>query len=515
MSTIKAGTTTTTAFSVDQDTTGDLNFQAGSVTPLSIKSTGLVSVSNTASFKLPVGTIAQRPASPQNGMMRFNSDMNEVEVYSGGEWQLISSGNLKLKLDFDETTTLDSRISFTRATNGTYFDSAGVLQTAGSGVPRFDHRLENGSWVNKGLLIEEQRTNLFQRSEEFDNAYWVKSNVSLTTNNIVAPDGTTTAERVLETITNGVHTVVSTPLLVNMVSDNYTVSMFIKGGLGRTRCIMQFLSTPSTSNNFLAEYNFDTLTASTSVSGSAVVVSASIQNVGNGWYRIAVTGRTGVNANHQLSFYIANDSGAGSYAGDTSKGMYVWGAQLEAGSFPTSYIKTTDAAATRNADVASMTSTNFSSWYNATEGTVLWQGDYNSTNDAFFRIFYDISDNGGASNVERNCIFRQQNTANDLRYLIFDNSSIQVDITLVSSTSGVAKVVTTYKANDAAYSLNGSSPSTDTSLTIPTVAGMQLGGTYSGSSGAGGTTSMLNGHIAKFYYWNTRRPNQVLQNLTE
>jgi hypothetical protein len=211
---------------------------------------------------------------------------------------------------------------------------------------------------------------------------------------------------------------------------------------------------------------------------------------------------------------IYSDSGEFNYTGDSNKGYFIWGAQLEAGAFPTSYIATTSSAATRNADVATMTGTNFSSWYNQTEGTMFWQGDYNNSNTGF-RILYDISDTGGTVNVERNTVYRTQNTTDDLYYQVFDNSSIQVDINLTSSQSGTARITTTYKINDFAYSLNGSSANTDTSGSVPSVAGMQLGGGYSGTSNAGSSFNIVNGHIAKFYYWNTRRPNEILQNLTE
>jgi len=77
-----------------------------------------------------------------------------------------------LNLDFTASNTLDSRITFTRATTATYFNSSGVLSTAASGEARFDYNPT--TLAARGLLIEEQRTNSELYSEDFANAHWQK-----------------------------------------------------------------------------------------------------------------------------------------------------------------------------------------------------------------------------------------------------------------------------------------------------------------------------------------------------
>ena len=66
---------------------------------------------------------------------------------------------------------------------------------------------------------------------------------------------------------------------------------------------------------------------------------------------------------------MATSNGTVTYDGNGTSGIYLWGAQLEEGAFPSSYIPTTTAAATRSADVASITGTAFSGWYRQDEGT--------------------------------------------------------------------------------------------------------------------------------------------------
>jgi hypothetical protein len=508
MTTIKAGTTITTAFSVAQDTTGDLVFQTGNVTPLTIANTGVVNIADTAAFKVPVGGLNDRPATPANGMLRYNTDYEEFEGYSNRKWNLLTQSIMTLKLDFDEITALPAGISFTRATNGTFFNSAGVLTTAGSGVARFDHRLEGGVWKNKGLLIEEQRTNITNYSEEINDAYWVKSAVTITANDITAPDGTTTADKLLETTANAGHAF-SKSYAGLSVNTLYSLSGFVKGGLGRDLLLVQFAAG---NFGFFITVNISTGVVDNSgvYSANDVLKSAEIQDVGNGWYRVSITGSiSNLSTNPSLQFRLNNGSSV-TYAGDVTKGFYAWGVQLELGAFPTSYIATTSATVTRNADVVSMTGTDFSSWYNASEGTTFWQGDIVGSSAAAKKAF-SVSDN---SANERMVVSVENSSGNGFVASVIDGNSSQASLeTPNPATARTAnqtyKHSFAYKVNDFAASLDGGSVQTDTSGTLPTVNRIYLG------SNNAGTSLFLNGHIAKFYYWNKRRPNEFLQLITE
>jgi hypothetical protein len=516
MTTIKAGTTSTTAFMIEPDVTGELTFQAGNTTPMTIANTGVVSFANTATLKVPVGGINSRPATPANGMLRYNSDFEEFEGYSNSKWNLLTLSSMKLKLDFDQTTTLPTGISFTRATSGTYFNSSGVLTTAGSGVARFDHRLEGTTWVNKGLLIEEARTNLVQRSEEFNDVYWEKgtgtSAINVTSNTGTAPDGTTTADSLIPPVgaTNG--PVIFRSGISITANTFYTLSLFVQSISGYN-LRLQF-NNSAYSNGIQANFNLGSVTSTGNSFGSGSFLSSTITNVGGGFYHITITGKvdTTTTTNCIVNIYIFNENMQFSYTPNGTSGIRAWGAQLEAGAFPTSYIATTSASGTRNADLVSMTGTNFSSWYNATEGTVFWQGDTVNTSTATGQNprGWGISDN---TNSER-MAFSVGIEGNTRTFFVIDNNATQCNIfspdpAVALVASQTYKAASVYKLNDFAHTLDGNSPGTDTSGTLPTVDRAYLGVNESGTGG------FLNGHIAKFYYWNTRKPNEFLQRVTE
>ena len=128
-------------------------------------------------------------------------------------------------LNLTLTSTLDPRITFTRASSGTYFNSSGVLTTASTDTARFDYN--PATLAAKGLLIEEARTNVFVRSQELDNASWTKFSVAATADSIAAPDGTTTAEKIYSTTAvAGEHAINQNFSMTS--GDYYAESIFVK-----------------------------------------------------------------------------------------------------------------------------------------------------------------------------------------------------------------------------------------------------------------------------------------------
>jgi hypothetical protein len=246
--------------------------------------------------------------------------------------------------------------TFSRASVGTYFDSAGILQTAASGVPRFDY--DPITHAAKGVLIENSVFNLFARATEFDNGTWVKSNITATANLINAPDATLTADLINEGSAAGLHTLYQ---VRNVTAGKpYTISVYAKAGTGN---LIQLTLQTSTFSG-LGYANFD-LTAGTVASTGGTLVASGIQSSNNGWYRCFIT-ETATASSLGSYGYIgmistATDGRFPSYTG-ISNSIYLWGAQFELNSFPSSYIPTTTAAVARAADALTIPT---ESWFNS------------------------------------------------------------------------------------------------------------------------------------------------------
>jgi len=396
----------------------------------------------------------------------------------------------RLALDFT-TASLDSRVTITRALNtATRVNSSGYIETVNANLPRFDY--DPITLAPKGLLIELTRANLLIRSAEFDNAgVWfldaatVSPNVSTET----APDGTTSADKLVENLATSAHDIYQA-VGTSQPIGTYTYSMYVKAS-GRTKFRLQ----QSASTSYAVLFDLTALTATTVVGGATGVVTPA----GNNWYRCSMTYTTVSAFAPLLVLFLANAAGSVSYQGDGTSGVFMWGAQLEAGAFATSYIPTTTTSLTRNADDVNMTGTNFSDWYNASEGTISFEGsifvDQGSTTVNFTQM------SNGVSNAVSIDLIMFTAAAPALQV---SNSGTQCSIDTGALTlNTVFKMVGAYKANSFVAALNGGTPGTDSTGTIPTVSQMGIGNRLSGP--------YMNGHARKIQYWPQRLLNAEVQ----
>jgi hypothetical protein len=238
-----------------------------------------------------------------------------------------------------EAISLTDKLTYTGATNGTFVNRAGLIERATTDQPRFDHG--PASRQSLGLLVEEQRTNSVVRSEEFDNASWSVLNVTVAANAQVAPNATTSAETITDV--NGVTSANVGCFQTVVLADNttYAMSCYFKAGTKAT-CRVGIRNKAGV--NILADFN---LAAVSTTAGNAL--SSSIQDAGNGWYRCTAICGSSTGAVSQRGIVFMD---TGSYTADGTGTMHVWGAQLEVGAFPTSYIPTTTTALTRPVDSA-------------------------------------------------------------------------------------------------------------------------------------------------------------------
>ena len=356
-----------------------------------------------------------------------------------------------------------------------------VLLTAPVNVARFEHNPTTGESL--GLLIEEQRTNLTTYSDDFSNAYWTKTGGTITSNTIVAPDGTLTGDKFVETSGSG-SKYISTAVFA---ANTYTLSIYAKYA-GK-----QFFWV-SVDGSVTAVF-FDVLNGTIAATGAGNT--ATITSVGNGWYRCTVAKTTA----SSLALYFGTSAVSNSYTttGDGFSGIYIWGAQLEAGAFATSYIPTVASQVTRSADSASMTGTNFSSWYRADEGTLYGEAVLGANpNDKYVAEISDNTVNNRMSIASTSNPYTQT----------FVNGVVQASMNATATfINATGKASITYKTNDFAIVGNGGTLTTDALGTVPVVNTLSFGRQRDGSS-------TLNGSIKKLAYYPKRLTNAELQGLT-
>jgi len=346
-------------------------------------------------------------------------------------------------------------------------------------------RVEWDSAGNRlGLLVEEARTNLVPYSE-FSSG-WGATRSTLTANAVVSPDRASNGSSIKASTDSNDHYISDT--LSVTATNTYTASVFAKAGGKNWFWIW----------NGSASTYFDLTSGVVGTVAASNNTSAEIKNLGNGWYKCSIT-FDAASSSYVFALGPAEADSDSVYVGDNStEEIYIYGAQLEAGSFPTSYIKTTGSTATRSADVASIPVADFG--FNADEGTVVCQVQHFTTESSTAHAPFGFDD--GTSN---NRMWYYQNKGQWIGS-VSGSTTFSVDAT--DPTEGVeTKVGVTYKKDDFTLYLNGSSIGTDTSSNVPVVDTMGIG-----RVGASGTE--LNGHIKSIKYYPRRLTNAQLQDLT-
>ena len=383
---------------------------------------------------------------------------------------------------------LDPRITFTRASSGTHFNNTGLLVAASTDVARFDY--DPVTLAPLGLLIEEARTNLALNSGDTLSGGFGGVVVA---DQITAPDGSL-ADFFQEDTGNSEHYAGDRVVAVT-AGTTYTWSFYAKLGLAgeaRRACVRTGAQGP-------ASVAFDLETGSGTLIGGAV--SFGISSAGNGWWRcwiVFIATGTGLAVFRQQLSIGTNTV----YTGNGTSGLFFWGAQLEAGSFPTSYIPTGTEAATRAADVAVMTGTNFSSWYNQSEGTFVSRQSRPPTAIADGNVFQ--ADDG----TDNNRLSQGTGSAgNVLNPSIIVGGVAQAVLTQGANTGlGEKSCAVAYKLNDFAAASNGDSAVTDVSGTPPTVNELWIGKSFA--------AAYWNGHIHSIRFYSSRLPDATLQSLS-
>jgi hypothetical protein len=385
-------------------------------------------------------------------------------------------------------------LDFGRSSSATYLDSDGKIKTATTNTPRIEY---DANGAVKGLLIEEGRTNLLPYSNGFDNSAWIGFGTppTVTANAAVSPSGNNDAYKI-----NGVGTGSGLVELVSgSASTDYTASLFIKQNTStKFRLYIRDGDVGNDVAYMAATLSSGVVTVDSGTdNGNFTLVGTSVQDYGNDWYRIAITATTSSStSNVKFEFGVNDPSGTGD--------LFIYGAQLEAGSFATSYIPTTGSTATRSADIASIDVDNFG--FNKEAGSIFVDGVYLSRNtpNRYPRMFELRS----SSNVSLMAVYDDPTVSNDyIRYIARNDAGTSVlgPANLSGTNPNEVTAAMAYAPSDLVI-YGGNSQNNSSSGTIGTGSSISIG--------AEATTNFMNGHIKSIKYYPRRLSNAQLQELT-
>ncbi len=358
-------------------------------------------------------------------------------------------------------------------------------------VPRLDYYMGDGTPGCPALLVEPAATNLLQRSEDFANGYWAKNYGVVTFGTTVSPDGTNDATTYVIDTGVGIDSAIERTFLSLATGTTHTLSLFVKKKDYDTASIRFYTDeTPA----FICSFDLST----------ATVTGGTIQNYGNGWYRVSVSGTTAATVTNPKVELIRAAQIRNSVAG-----IYIWGAQLETGPIATSYIPTVASTVTRNADVINKTSV--SGLIGQTEGTIYVEVDVRTFPQVGSPVVGIVALNVGANNLQNAIILgveRQSGGTNRFYSLVQVSNATQAALFGSTLTNGIYKVALTYKQNDFAMYVNGASVATDNSGNVPTCSEVLIGTRFNTD------TIFLNDRIRAAAIYKTRLPNYLLESAT-
>jgi predicted nucleic acid-binding Zn-ribbon protein len=400
-----------------------------------------------------------------------------------------------LMIDFANNPEIDSRMTYSRNSAATYLDYTGNLVVAAVDQPRWHH--DGASLSPRGILLEEQRQNLYTHSQDFANVTgWqtVGGTVS-TTNATTAPSGVLgDAHELVENTSAGLHGIATSannqPALTSTAY--YTASVFAKAG-ARTQLSIIFFGEGSAPI-------FDFVTGGIYQEGG--LYSSQVEEFSNGWYRFMTTIQK-TNTSGNVVIALA-DGGTNEYTGTGAVGAYVYGFQVEADRGPSSYIPTTsDAPVTRAADLLNMPT---ESWYSGQEGTLFVDAQigYIPTTKLTNQLRPTlVSLEGPSANTRVSILAETLNTPVAYRsanLVVYNNNQLVANIgsqtAVYFNTILNGKVAAYFKSNAFALTTNGNIP-----VSTSTVGAMPQGQITNMLIGSGTGTNALNGTISKIMYF--------------
>jgi hypothetical protein len=328
----------------------------------------------------------------------------------------------------------------------TRVNKSGLIEEVAIDVPRLDY----SDGACPVLLTEPQSTNLATYSEDFSDATWGTPRQStIEINSIISPSGVLNGTKLVEDSSINVHYIRlgTTPTIT--IGIQYTASFFAKKG-ERNFCVIDNYNQANSQTIFNLENG--TIGADTSDSSS-------ITHIGNGWYKCSNT-YTATQTGAFTGIGVALNSTTQNYQGDGTSGIYIWGAQLEALSYPTSYIKTEGATVTRLADVVN----------NAGDATSFAdaEGVLYINSSALFDSLSDRVISINDASLNNRIYISYSSTTNQIAVDVIDGGVSQASMThTLTDETDYSKIAVKWKVNDCALWVDGVEVATDATCTMP------------------------------------------------
>lgn len=449
-----------------------------------------------------------------NAYYAHNVDTLDGVNYHGGFWirRISGSGTLRIRHAYSESNTETGAVT---VGSEWVFVSADFLGKSGGGFVQFGIKMTSSGdsveiampQVEEGttasdfventtgspkyfaaatyaprvpmMLIEPAASNLVVNSEDFSQDVTL-SNCTVQSG-FTAPDASSNAYKLIEDNTNSLKLFRANNNTNTTASTSYSSSIFVKAG---ERTKVRIYGYHLTNQFFAVDYDLISNSALGTVTFNTQVDGHSIEDCGNGWKRITVTGQKASTYSWDVGVSPLDDSGNVTYQGDGTSGVYIWGAQLEEGTVATSYIPTSGSTVTRAADDLVIDGSEFTNFYNQSEGTI-----YIETvgRELDFNYIFSISDGGS------NRILAIHHAFNHL--YVQTSGVLQGAPDAGTFTAGtLCRYAASFKDNDLSVVIDGGNVGTDTSATIPTVNKINIGSRENGNE-------QLNGHIKRLIYW--------------
>lgn len=394
--------------------------------------------------------------------------------------------------DFAGSGIIDPRLTFTRASTATRTNKLGYIETVPSGIPRIDYNPITGAI--RGVLIEQQSTNLFLNSSTFSS--WILLGASIGDSSEKSPRDII-AKKITESLVNETHQVYSA---VSVVSGSYySVSIYAKSA--ERNHIRISLQSSAFGDNY-AVFN-----VSTGIVESSYGISAKITQAKNGFFRCSLSAMCISTRSANCSFVLLQSAGGPVvYTGNGVSGLLISDAQWEESYSPTSYIPTTTAQVTRAADSLSLQSLAFTRAINATECAIYIDYEINAAAwPASSPVIACLSNNSGTGEAS-GIILSASQAGLSLDATVSSASQAALSIA-AGSQSGAHRVAFSYKTDGFALSADNTAPTTDSSGSIPSLTRLDIGSAIGARH--------FNGHIKRVAVFPRYADSTIIQSITQ